>query len=162
MRENHVRFGLASGQIQLLHIGWCYYEFKDVYKELGEEEHIIDIIKLFTDTFLRSSFLDENGEMIAFCFQVGDGDEDHTYWGPPELYPKNLIATRPARFATAELPGSDVCAGTAAALATSYLNFKDTEPEYAEKCLKYAKAMYKFAREQRTGRQCGYYGMAYG
>lgn len=158
---DHVRFGLPQAYTAST-IGWCYYEFKDVYRELGEEEHIIDIIKLFTDTFLRCSFFDENGEMIAFCFQVGDGDEDHTYWGPPELYPKNLIATRPARFATAEVPGSDVCAGTAAALATSYLNFKDTEPEYAEKCLKYAIAMYKFAKENRgLADSGGYYGSAY-
>ncbi|KNY25228.1 glycoside hydrolase family 9 protein [Pseudobacteroides cellulosolvens] len=158
---DHVRFGLPQAYAAST-IGWSYYEFKDVYKELGEEEHIIDLIKLFTDTFLRASFLDKDGNMIAFCFQVGDGDQDHTYWGPPELYPKNLIATRPARFATAEKPGSDVCAGTAAALATSYMNFKDTEPEYAEKCLKYAKAMYKFAKTYRgMADSGGYYGSAY-
>jgi len=44
---------------------------------------------------------------------VGEGDEDHCYWGPPELYPDF------------DDPGSDVCASTAAALCTSYLNFKD-------------------------------------
>ena len=40
---------------------------------------------------------------------------------------------------------SDMCAGAAAALAISYLNFKDTEPEYAKKCLKGAKDLYEMA-----------------
>ncbi|HAG12894.1 MAG TPA: hypothetical protein DCG49_03405, partial [Ruminococcus sp.] len=40
---------------------------------------------------------------------------------------------------------SDMCAGAAAALAVNYLNFKDTEPEYAKKCLKGAKDLYQMA-----------------
>jgi len=87
---------------------------------------------------------------------VGEGDEDHTYWGPPELYPKSI--SRPGDFATEETPGSDVCAQTSAALAISYMNFKDTEPEYAEKCLKVAKAMYEFSKKYRgMAKGDGYY-----
>ncbi len=145
---DHVRFGLpqsyAAGTL-----GWGFYEFRDSYKAIGEEEHIIDILKYFTDTFLRCSYLDKDGNLIAFCYMVGEGDVDHCYWGPPELYPEEYQKTRPADFATAETPGSDVCASTAAALCTSYLNFKDSDPEYAEKCLKVAKAMYEFAKKYR-------------
>ncbi len=145
---DHVRFGLpqsyAAGTL-----GWGFYEFRDSYKAIGEEQHTIDILKYFTDTFLRCSYLDKDGNLIAFCYMVGEGDVDHCYWGPPELYPEEYQKTRPADFATAETPGSDVCASTAAALCTSYLNFKDTEPEYAEKCLKVAKAMYEFAKKYR-------------
>jgi hypothetical protein len=143
---DHVRFGLpqsyAAGTL-----GWGFYEFRDSYKAIGEEEHMIEILRYFTDTFLRCSFLDENGKLIAFCYMVGEGDADHSYWGPPELYPENI--PRPADFATAETPGSDVCASTAAALCTSYLNFKDSDPEYADKCLTVAKAMYDFAKQYR-------------
>lgn len=38
-----------------------------------------------------------------------------------------------------------MCAGVAASLAVNYLNFKDTEPEYAERCLNTAVKMYEFA-----------------
>jgi len=55
--------------------------------------------------------------------------------GPPELYPEEYLRSRPADFATFDDPGSDVCASTAAALCTSYLNFKDEDPEYAENAL---------------------------
>ncbi|EPR13428.1 glycoside hydrolase family 9 protein [Ruminiclostridium papyrosolvens] len=145
---DHVRFGLpqsyAAGTL-----GWGFYEFRDSYKAIGEEQHTIDILKYFTDTFLRCSYLDKDGNLIAFCYMVGEGDVDHCYWGPPELYPEEYAKTRPADFATAETPGSDVCASTAAALCTSYLNFKDSDPQYAEKCLKVAKAMYEFAKKYR-------------
>ncbi|EGD47503.1 glycoside hydrolase family 9 [Ruminiclostridium papyrosolvens DSM 2782] len=145
---DHVRFGLPQSYTAGT-LGWGFYEFRDSYKAIGEEEHIIDILKYFTDTFLRCSYLDKDGNLIAFCYMVGEGDVDHCYWGPPELYPEEYQKTRPADFATAETPGSDVCASTAAALCTSYLNFKDSEPEYAEKCLKVAKAMYEFAKKYR-------------
>lgn len=145
---DHVRFGLpqsyAAGTL-----GWGFNEFRDSFKAIGEEEHMIEILRYFTDTFLRCSFLDENGELIAFCYMVGEGDVDHCYWGPPELYPEEYARTRPADFATADSPGSDVCASTAAALCTSYMNFKDEDPEYAKKCLTVAKAMYKFAVKYR-------------
>ena len=48
-------------------------------------------------------------------------------------------------FLTAEKPQTDYVAATAASLAAGYLNFKDTDKEYADKCLDYAEALYKFA-----------------
>lgn len=145
---DHVRFGLPQSYTAGT-LGWGFNEFRDSFKAIGEEEHMIEILRYFTDTFLRCSFLDEDGNLIAFCYMVGEGDEDHCYWGPPELYPENFTNSRPADFATSESPGSDVCASTAAALATSYMNFKDEDPDYAKQCLKVAEAMYKFAVKYR-------------
>ena len=152
---DHVRFGLPQSYTAGT-LGWGFYEFRDAFKKIGQEEHMIDILRYFTDTFLRCSFLDENGEIIAFCYMVGEGDLDHSYWGPPELYPPDI--PRPADFATAESPGTDVCASTSAALAISYLNFKDEDPQYAEECLTVAKAMYDFAKKYRgLAKGDGYY-----
>ncbi|KNY25264.1 Cellulase [Pseudobacteroides cellulosolvens ATCC 35603 = DSM 2933] len=145
---DHVRFGLpqsyAAGTL-----GWGFNEFRESFKAIGEEEHMVELLRYFTDTFLRCSFLDKDGNLIAFCYMVGEGDEDHCYWGPPELYPENFTKSRPADFATYDSPGSDVCASTAAALCTSYMNFKDEDPAYAKKCLDVAKAMYDFAVKYR-------------
>ena len=52
---------------------------------------------------------------------------------------------RPAYFLTADKPQTDYVASAAASLAINYLNFKDTDPEYAQKSLDYATALYKFA-----------------
>jgi hypothetical protein len=101
---------------------------------------------------MKATFMDDDGNVIAYCYQVGEGNNDHNYWCPPELQVDDTMVAssscavkRPAYFATEEMPASDQCAGAAASLAVNYLNFKDTDKEYAEKCLKYAKALYDFA-----------------
>ncbi|HAU86147.1 MAG TPA: hypothetical protein DCW90_11825, partial [Lachnospiraceae bacterium] len=150
---DHVKFGLPQSYSAST-LGWSYYEFKDSFVEAGEQEHIESILRHFTDYFLRSTFRDENGDVVAFCYQVGDGSTDHNYWGAPELQ----TTPRPVWLATSEEPASDQCAAAAAALATSYLNFKETDPEYAAKCLDTAKALYEFAVANRG---CGFSGGFY-
>jgi len=72
------------------------------------------------------------------------------------------LFARPAYFATPETPASDQCAGAAASLAINYLNFKDEDPEYAQRCLDTAIALYEFAKKYRgLGESGGFYGSSY-
>jgi len=145
---DHVKFGLP-GTYAASTLGWGYYEFRDAYKDTGNQEHIEDILHWFNDFYMKGTYLDEDGNLIAFCYQVGEGNNDHNYWCPPELQDTKMLLNfaRPAYFATVDTPASDMCAGASASLAINYLNFKDTEPEYAEESLKKAIALYDFARE---------------
>ena len=150
---DHVKFGLP-GSYSASTVGWGYYEFRDSYEELGLDKHVEDELRWINDYFMKATFLDDDGKVVAYCYQVGEGNNDHNYWCPPELQQDNTMVAssscavkRPAYFATTEMPASDQCAGAAASLAINYLNFKDTAPEYAEECLKYAKALYDFAVE---------------
>lgn len=157
---DHVKFGLPQ-TYAISTLGWGFYEFRDSYQKINEEDHMIDILKWGNDYLLRSTFLDDKGEVVAFCYQVGEGNEDHNWWQPPELNVKELVP-RPAYFATSEEPASDQCAGAAASMAIHYLNFKDTDPEYAEPFLKAAKALYKFAVANRgLGYSGGFYGSSF-
>ena len=154
---DHVNFGLPQSYSAST-LGWGYYEFRDSYVSIGEQDHIEDILRWFNDFFLRCTFRDSDGKVVAFAYQVGDGTTDHNYWGPPELQ----TTPRPAFFATSETPASDQCAGAAASLAINYLNFKDTDPEYAETCLETALALYEFAKENRgLGFSGGFYNSSY-
>lgn len=150
---DHVKFGLPQSYSAST-LGWGYYEFRDSYVNVGEQEHMEDILRHFNDYFLRSTFRDDDGKVVAFCYQVGDGAADHTYWGCPEFQ----TTPRPVWLATSETPAADQCAGAAASLAINYLNFKDTDPEYAEECLDTAKALYDFAK---VNRGCGFSGGFY-
>lgn len=142
---DHVKFCLP-GSYAASTLGWGYYEFRDAYVDSGQQWHIEDILHWFNDYYLKCTYFDENGDILAFCYQVGEGDIDHNYWNAPELQNESLLDfARPAYFATVETPASDMCAGVAASLAVNYLNFKDTEPEYAERCLNTAVKMYEFA-----------------
>jgi len=142
---DHVKFCLP-GSYAASTVGWGYYEFRDAYVDAGVQWHIEDILHWMNDFYLKCLYYDENGDVLAFCYQVGEGNIDHNYWIAPELQNENLLDfARPAYFATTETPASDMCAGVSASLAVNYLNFKDTEPEYAEESLNAAIKLYEFA-----------------
>lgn len=137
---DHVKFGLpqcASAST----LAWAYYEFKDTFVAKGQDGYMLNILKHFCDYFIKCF-----PNKTTFYYQVGDGDVDHQYWGPPELQTYD----RPAYYvATPENPGSDVAGDAAAALALMYLNYKDKDSTYAEKCLTYAKDLYDFGMTYR-------------
>lgn len=137
---DHVKFGLPEAYAGTT-VSWGYYEFPEAYKETGQDAHVETIIRYFCDYFMRCTFRDSNGDVVAFCYQVGDGDVDHSYW----QLPQNDAMVRTAWFATPDNPTTCAVSNTAACLAINYLNFKESDPDYADKCLDYAMALYEFA-----------------
>jgi len=138
---DHVKFGMPENYSAST-VGWGYYEFRDSYVSLGLQDHIETILRYFNDYLMKCTFLDSNGQVIAHCYQVGDGDIDHSFWNAPEIDDMS----RPAFFLTKDKPQTDYVVSAAASLAINYLNFKDTDPEYAKKSLDYAKALFDFAK----------------
>ena len=129
-------------------IAWGMYEFPDAFKETKTETHAKDILRRFCDYFIKCTFLDESGNAVAFCYQVGDGGLDHSTWRGPETDTASSMP-RKAFFITADgNPSSDICYETAAALASCAVIFKD-DASYAEKLTKYAEAVYNL------GKKCG-------
>ncbi len=141
---DHVKFGLPQGYTAST-LGWAFYEFRQAFVDTGLETHMLEILRWFTDYFLRSTFRDDQGNVIAFAYHVGDGNLDHNVWAPPEVQK----IPRPVYFSTVETPASDVCADTAAALVLMYLNVQETDPAYAVTCLEVAQALYAFASTNR-------------
>ena len=139
---DHVEFGMPENYAAAT-LGWGYYEFRDSYVKLKQDDHIENILRYFNDYLMKCTFRDKSGEVIAFCYQVGEGGIDHSYWEAPEID----TMVRPAYFLTAEKPQTDYVVSACASLAINYLNFKDTDPEYAEKSLDYALALWDFANE---------------
>jgi len=160
---DHVKFGLP-GTYAGSTLGWGFYEFRDAYEKTGQAEHAKEILRWFNDFYLKCSFFNDKDEIVAFCYQVGEGNVDHNFWNPPELQDSKVLKLfgRPAYFATEEGPASDICSGAAASLAINYLNFKDEDPEYAEECFKTAKALYEFSKKYRgQGYDGGFYTSSY-
>ncbi|HCI55843.1 MAG TPA: glycoside hydrolase, partial [Bacteroidales bacterium] len=154
---DHVKFGMPEAYSAST-LGWGYYEFREQYEATGQDDHIETILRYFNDYFMRCTFLDKDGNVVAFCYQVGDGDVDHAYWNSPEI--DEMF--RRGWFATEELPSTDCVTAAAASLAANYMNFKDEDPEYALKNLDYAKALFAFAeknpKEVNADGPKGYYG----
>lgn len=145
---DHVKFCLP-GSYAASTLAWGYYEFREAYETTGNAEHIEELIHWFCDFYLKSIYYNDDGSVLAYVYQVGEGNIDHNYWICPELQSTTALLdfARPAYLATVDTPASDMCAGTAAALAIAYLDFKETEPEFAAECLKGAYALYDFAVE---------------
>ncbi|HAJ98199.1 MAG TPA: glycoside hydrolase [Ruminococcus sp.] len=137
---DHVEFGMPENYTAAT-LGWGYYEFREAYKKSGQDAHIETILRYFNDYLMRCTFLDENGNVVAHCYQVGDGDIDHALWQSPEV---DGMA-RPAFFLTDDKPQVDYVVSAAASLIINSLNFKESDPEYAEKSFQYGKALYDFA-----------------
>ncbi len=139
---DHVKFGIPENYAAAT-LGWGYYEFRDSYVTLGQDDHIETILRYFNDYLMKCTFRDTSGNVIAHCYQVGEGHVDHAKWNSPEV---DSMA-RPAWFLTADKPQTDYVVSAAGSLAINYLNFKDTDPEYAAKSLDYAKALWQFAND---------------
>ena len=79
-----MKFGLPQSYAAAV-LGWGMYEFPQAYQATGTWAHAMDEMKWFSDYFLRSTFLNSSGQVVAFAYQVGEGGVDHDYWGPSEL-----------------------------------------------------------------------------
>jgi hypothetical protein len=126
---DHVKFGLPQGYTASV-LGWSLYEFGD---QMGSaKSKLISTLEYFTEYF-KKCHLDSN----TFYYQIGDGNIDHAYWGPPE---EQTDERSTLYFADSSNPASDILGETSAALALMYLNTGD------ESSLQVAKELYEMGK----------------
>lgn len=134
-----VKFGLPmAGSMTLL--AWGGLEFKPGYERSKQWDILLDTVRWGTDWLMKA-----HPEPDVFYGQVGRGDLDHAFWGPPEA----MQMPRPAFRIDADNPGSDLAGEAAAALASASLLFRDSDPAYAEECLRHARELFQFADRYR-------------
>ena len=75
---DHVKFGLPQAYAASV-LGWSMYKYKEVFQETGTYQKLLSTLKYFSDYLLKC-----HPDPETFYYQVGDGGEDHAYWGPPE------------------------------------------------------------------------------
>lgn len=137
---DNVKFNLPMAYTASM-LAWSVYEYESAYKEAGQYEYILGDIRWITDYLIKC-----HPEDYVFYYQVGDGNADHSWWGPAEVMTMN----RPSYKVTRDNPGSCVVGEAAAALAAASAIFAKTDKTYSELCLKHAKSLFKFADETRS------------
>ncbi|MGB4090980.1 MAG: glycoside hydrolase family 9 protein, partial [Ruminococcus flavefaciens] len=141
---DHAMFGQPQGYSAST-LGWAYYEFKDAFEATGQAAHYKTIADYFAKFFRDATVL--NGDTVSkVCIEKGDGDMDHAYWGPPE----NQGDRGGCKWTTDG--AANIVAEYAAALAANYVNFGNPDD------LKYAKALYNFAKQHQGSYSCKFYG----
>lgn len=134
-----VKFALPmAGAMTLL--AWGGIEFRKGYEESAQWNYLLDAVRWGDDWLMKA-----HPEPNVFYGQVGRGDLDHAFWGPPEL----MKMPRPAFKIDAQNPGSDLAGEAAAALAAAAILFRDVDPDYSAKCLEHAKQLFDFADTYR-------------
>lgn len=144
---DYIKFGITTAFTAHM-LAWSLFEFPDSYRTTGLENEALMLLRWANDYFMKSTFLDGSGNVVAFAHQVGDGTDHTCGWMPPELRRPDFCP-RKGYFTSEETPAADVTAGAAASLAiTSLLQAKDAG--YAQKALKLAQALYAFAAKHPT------------
>ena len=140
---DHVKFNLPMTANSTM-LAWGGIEYQEAYQQAGQFDELLEAVKWGTDYFLKCH-ISEGGKTKELYVQVGDGDADHAYWGRPE----DMTMARPSFKITPDKPGSDVAAGTAAALASASILFRGVDDVYADKLLNNAKQIFDFADTYR-------------
>jgi len=141
---DYIKFGLPMAASMTM-LGWSVVEYRTAYENSGQLDEVLNTIKWGTDYILKAH-VTENGATKEFWGQVGDPNYEHNnYWGPAE----GINWNRPAYKLTAEKPGSDLAAESAAALAAASVIFSDTDSAYADLLLENAEQLFEFADTYR-------------
>lgn len=145
----HVKYGITQGYTASI-LGWSLFEYRDVFESTGNTSKMLSTLKYFTDYFLKC-----NTNKSTFYYQIGDDLEDTIYSGPPEKQNDKRPVTC---VADSTHPASDVCGETSAALSIMFLNYKDKDIDYANKCLLAAKDLYLMGKTNTgfSSRQSSY------
>lgn len=139
---DHVKFNVTMG-FAASSLAMSYYMNPGAYAKAGCEDHLYDILKETCDYLMKTTYLDDSGNVYAVCATVADTTDHNVTWESPEKQTYN----RPTYWLTASDNNSAATATMASALAGSAYVLKEISPEYSSKCLKYANALYKFASE---------------
>lgn len=139
---DHVKFNLPMSYSAAM-LGWSLYEDKKAYEESGQLQYALSNIRWANEYFIKC-----HPEDSVYYYQVGNGGNDHVFWGAAEVV--ELKMDRPSYKVTKDKPGSAVTAETAASLAVASIVFEKEDAAFSKECLKHAKSLFKFANETRS------------
>jgi len=115
-------------------------EFGDAVAGCGQTNHYLDTIRSGTDWFIKAHTAPNE-----LWGQVGNGNVDHGYWGPPE----SMTMDRPAYKIDASKPGTELAMEAAAALASAAVVFKNRDAGYSSTLLRHARELFTFGDRYR-------------
>lgn len=136
---DHVKFALPMTSSMTL-LAWGGIEYGAGIQTSQQKAAFLDTVRWGTDWIIKS-----HPSAYVFYGQVGTGQPDHSYWGPPET----MTMARPAYVITATKPGSEVTGEAAAAMAAASILFKNEDPAYSATLLSHARTLFAFADNYR-------------
>lgn len=150
---DHVKFNLTIGY-SMSSLAMSDYLNDGVYEKAGCMDHFAAVLKRGADYLMKTTVLNASGSVEAICYQVSDL-ADHSYWTAPEVQDYQ----RKTYWMSAGNNNTKICGDMINGLAGTAYALRDYDPEYAAKCVKYAKAIYEFGKANKGNEQTGNGGM---
>ena len=142
---DHVKFNLPMSYSACM-LAWGLYEYGDAVEACGEMTNYVNNLTWALDYFVRCDLGD------SVIYQVGNGQEDHTWWGPCELLEYGMADQ--GNGARGHLEGRNCSAVTAqmgAALTAGYCALQGrVDSDKLDGYLKHAKNFLKMADADRS------------
>ena len=150
---DHVKFNLTIG-FSMSSLALADYLNDGIFAKAGCQDHFAAVLKRGADYLMKTTVLNSSGEVEAICYQVSDSS-DHGYWTAPETqdYPRKTY------WMGANNNNTKICGDMVNALAGTAYALRTYDPDYAAKCLKYAKAIFEFGKSHKGNEQTGNDGM---
>ncbi len=143
---DHVKFGFPMAA-SVTTLAWGGIEYYDAYQQSGQLIHLSRNIKWVTDYLLKAFANDTPGNYVLYG-QVGNGQQDHQWWGPAEVIHYEM--ERPAYKIDTSCPGTELAAETSAAMSAASILFrKNGDTSYADLLVTKAERLYDFADRYR-------------
>lgn len=141
---DHVKFNLPMAYSASM-LAWGLYQYPDGVESSGEMTNYVNNLTFVMDYFVDCDLGDE------VVYQVGNGQEDHTWWGPVELYEygheengTDYSTGRPYYTAKKGEGYSAVLGGMAAALAAGAAAL-DGKSDKTDEYIEHAKNIFEIA-----------------
>ncbi len=138
---DHVKFNLPMSYSATM-LNWSMIDNPHTYSDL---DYAHKQVKYALDYLARSYDEGKQGDASddRVYYQVGNGNADHGFWGPPQ----DLTMPRPTSICNATQGGCAAVSGSmAAALASGYMLFRESDSTFANGLLLKAKEIYAFAK----------------
>jgi hypothetical protein len=132
---DHVKFGLPMAFSATM-LAWGAVDYRAAYSSSGQLTPLLNNLRWVNDYFIKA-----HPSANVLYGQVGNGGQDHAWWGPAEVLPM----TRPAYKIDASCGGTELAGETAAAMSASSMAFRQTDPAYANTLVGHARQLYAFA-----------------
>ncbi|KAK1286501.1 Endoglucanase 1 [Acorus calamus] len=135
---DNVKFGLPMA-FTITMLSWSVIEFGNLMPQ--QMENARAAVRWGSDYLLKAATATPD----TLYVQVADPYMDHKCWERPE----DMDTPRNVYKVSAQNPGSDIAAETAAALAAASIVFREADPSYSSRLLQAAKKVFDFADRYR-------------
>ncbi|XBI11656.1 hypothetical protein VPH35_138664 [Triticum aestivum] len=137
---DHIKFGFPLAFTATM-LSWSVLEYGGAMEAAKQRDSALDALRWIMDYLVNAHPADD-----VLYIQVGDPEADHKCWERPET----MSEKRPLTKITANSPGSDVAAETAAAMAAASLVYKPIDAPYSSSLLGHAQQLFAFADRHRA------------